>query len=594
MRWCLIIGVVTSLLALGLPLSNAQSCDISIAVTPSIVHYPYTLPNHFTSSEFGEVVDVNYSSSRGGQTLFIQYYNGSLWLDLQSFTANNIGFTETTIGLDSGWAHYGNNILRASSVSCASQSVNLSILPDESAIPKDVVLYLVIGSVWAALFFILRRARLPIALLGAAAAYLVLSPFTGQRYDLFFLASSGIRILEHVNPFNPGNPPIYPGALKWAYPPLYAFYSALSFQLYEAITGAALPSVQTLTWPGFLTSTNNVWEAFAPKSLPVLTFLLKLPMIVSAVATGWLLMRMTGKQVSLKLWLINPVIILVAAIWGQLDPIATLFAVASVYFFQKDKPYHAYLLASFGAAVKVWPALLLPIFFTVSLRKRGFSSLKELVAILPSAAVTLGLYGIYGNLIQTLSIFVYSRGIPTYAGKFSVNGLTWQQFLLIGHTSPLPVFLIFGIPAYLFSLWWIYRKKDVDVTKWIVVSILIFFMTYNYVNPQYFYWLLPFLILQRHKLYAWIFTALPMLYVILSYNVFYFVSAGILFDEFSTGPSIIEQLKLNFFYATPVLYILVSAALPTIAYLLLLTLELGSKTSKRIETLLCKFLRIQE
>ena len=108
-----------------------------------------------------------------------------------------------------------------------------------------------------------------------------------------------------------------------------------------------------------------------------------------------------------------------------------------------------------------------------------------------------------------------------------------------------------------------------------------FFLTYNYVNPQYFYWLLPFLILRGSKLWTWTFTALPMLYMVLSYSIFYFVSAGVLFDEFSKGPAILEQMKLNFFYATPVLYLIVSAALPTLAYLLFLVLELRSKTSHK-------------
>lgn len=594
----LLVGVIVFLALLlfapRLPFSNAQSCDVSLNVTPPVVHYPLGIPSHVSGSEFSEVVDVNYSTSLANQTVFVQYYNGSLWLDLQTIVANSLGFTETTVGLDGSWAHYGGNMLRATSTSCASEPANVSIISDKTAITEDVAIYIIISSLWAALFLVFRRARLAVALLGASAVYLIISPFMGQRYDLFFLASSGIRILQHVNPFNPGNPPVYPVGLKWAYPPLYAFYSAFSFLLYRLTTGAALPSVQSLTWPGYLTSGGDVWKAFAPESLPVLAFLLKLPMIVSAVLTGWLLVKMTGKQVSLALWLLNPVTILVAAIWGQLDPIATFLAVASVYYFQKDKPHQAYLLASFGAAVKVWPLLLIPIFLVVNLRKRGMSSsLKDLVAVLPAAVVTLIMYGIFGNVIQTLSIFVNARGLPTYAGKFTVNGLTWQQFLLFGHASAFPIFLVFGIPAYLFSLWRIYEKKEVDVTKWIVIFILIFFLTYNYVNPQYFYWLLPFLILQGRKLYTWIFSAIPMLYVILSYNVFYFVSAGILFDEFSTGPSILEQLKVNFFHSTPELFLFVSAVLPTLAYLLLLSLELGNKTGRRIDAFLERIMRTQ-
>ncbi|MDG6923575.1 MAG: hypothetical protein JRN67_09820 [Nitrososphaerota archaeon] len=574
--------VVLLFLATSLTTSNA---------TPPIVHYPTSLATHPSISQFGEILDVNYSTTYAGQKLVVQYYNGSQWLYLQNFSANQVGFTETNIGLNSEWAHYGLNNLRVSSELCSSSPVTFALVSDKSAVYEDLSLYLLMIIVGSALFFALKRTKsIPLILLAIAILYFALSPFTGQRYDTYYLISSGVRILQHVNPFNPGNPQIYPGALKWAYPPIFAFYSAFSFMIYQLLTHSALPSVNSLTWPGFLTSTYNVWEAFAPKSLPVLVSILKVPMVLSAVFTGWFLTKMTGNKSTALIWLLNPVTVLVAAIWGQLDPIATLLAVASLYYFQKDRPYEAYLLASFGAAVKIWPLLMFPIFVVIGLRKHGSGSLKPLIAVLPALLTTLGMYAIFGNVLQTLEIFLYARAVPTYAGKFTVNGLTWQQFPFLAHTGPLPVFLYLGIPAYIFALFWIYYKKDLEVTKWIIISILILFLTYNYVNPQYFYWILPFIILQGRKLFTYIFTALPMLYLLLSYNLFYFVSAGILFGEFSLGPSILEQLKVVYFYTDPFLYLLVSAVLPTLAYFFLLGGEIGKKIPKRIEEILTKII----
>jgi Gpi18-like mannosyltransferase len=563
------------------PAVSAQACQLGLSTDPVVVQFPFVaLPHPDGSPTFGELLSANYSSSLYGHNIVVQYRSGSDWVYLLNFTANEVGFTVVPAGLNSGWAHLGINTIRAvSGESCISSPASFSIQIDQAAIPSDLAVYAMVALAWAAFFIVVGRwtRRFWLFLAVAAAVYLILAPFTGQRYDVYFLASSGIRILQRVNPFDPGNPPIYPAVLKWAYPPIYAVYSAISYLIYHLLTGAPVPPVGSLTWPGYLTSTYDVWEAFVPDSLPVLVFLLKLPMIASALVTGILLQRMTGKRSAAVSWLVNPLVILVSAIWGQLDPISALFAVASVYFYREDKKYHAYLFASLGAAVKVWPFLLVPLFLAHSLKKDGFNkkSLKPLAALLPPVAVVAGLYAAFGNPLEALFIFVYARGIPTYAGQFTVNGLTWQQLLVAIGSPPVPLFLILGLPLYALILVQVYRSADNDdITKWIVVSILVFYLTYNYVNPQYFYWILPFLILQGRKLATWVFTALPMLYIALAYNIYYFVSPVLLLREFSIGASIFEQLKLAYSFQSPVVFIELSAILPTLAYLFLLREEL--------------------
>jgi len=526
------------------------------------------------STSFGQVFDVNYTISFSNSLMILQYLNGTTWEGVGHFTGNGIGFTEISAGLDNSWVHFGTNSVRILADGCASDVSSFDVIHDSSAYGVDASVYLALAILVLAFLFAGKRLGWKRFLILAVPAYVVLSPLTGQRYDVYFLLSSGIRLLQHVNPFDPGSPPAYPGPLKWAYPPLYPLYSALSYLAYQALTGAALPSVSALTWPGWLTSTYNIYLAFVPSSLPVLVFLLKLPMVASAFLTGVLLKRMTGKGSSAVWWVANPLVILVAGVWGQLDPIATLLAVGALYYYRQGKEPHAYLLASFGAAVKVWPALMIPIMLVVSIRKRGRVALRPLVAVLPALLVTILLYASYGNLLNSLFVFVYARGVPTFAGAFSVNGLTWQEILLALNSPPIPLFLVAGIPAYAIMLLWIYHRGDADVPKWTVISVLIFFLTYNYVNPQYFYWIIPFLMLQDRKKASIIFTVLPLAYVALSYNVFYFVSPSLLPNYFSLGASIVEQLKVGYFYQTQWLFVLVSGIVPTAAYVLTSIAEL--------------------
>ncbi len=573
--WLLAALLLVPLMVLSAsPAASAQSCGISLTAQPSHVSFPFGAVPAPGAATFGETFDVAYPPSLANQTVRVQYLNGSRWHDLENFAANAMGFTETSYGLDSGWVRFGTTSVRAVSGLCESGTAVFGVSYDPGAAWMDAGAYAAVIAFAGAFLFLGKSLGWKRFLIVAVPVYLAITPWTGQRYDVYFLLSSGIRILQHVNPFAPGNPPLYPGGLKWAYPPLYALYSALSFLIYRGLSGAPLPSVGGLTWPGWLTAMYNVYLAYVPSSLPLLVSLLKLPMVASAVLTGAFLNRMTRSGWTGVFWLANPLVILVAAVWGQLDPMAALLTVMALYYFGKGKMYHAYLLASLGAAVKVWPIIIIPLMLAITLRREGVRAFKPLSACIPAFAATLAILGAYGNLAYTVYVFLYARAIPTYGGVFTANGLTWQQALLLVKAPPVPVFLLAGVPAYVACLLWVYWKKDADLVKWTVISILVFFLTYNFVNPQYFYWILPLLILQRRRIAGAVFTVLPLAYVALTYNLFYFVSPAVLMNQFSVGASVADQFKVDFFSQTPVAFLVLTAVVPTVIYALLLLSEL--------------------
>ena len=564
--------IAVALVGASSPMASA-SCGISITTQPSKVNYPSSTLPAGSQPSFSETLDVNYTSAYMNRTITVQYLAATGWRPFENFTGNAVGFTRTYLPLVSGETDFGTNSVRASSGSCTSNVATFVVQTDPTAVMWDILAYAAAATLVALFYFGGKHMGKTKFILLAAAVYLALAPFTGHRYDVYFLISSGIRALQHVNPFTAGSPPAYPGSLKWAYPPLYVPYSALSFLVYQLFTGASLPTVSALTHPSWLTSTYDAWQAFTPPSLPLLVFLLKLPMVASALATGVLLGRMMGSGSAVVVWLANPVVILVAAVWGQLDPMATLLALAAVYMFERGKPYHAYLLASFGAAVKVWPVLLIPLFLAVSLRKTGRGALKPLAAIVPALLTTLLLYSAFGSLLDNLYVLAYSRFVPTFGGAFSVNGLTWQQILVAFKTPAVPVFTWIGVPALAAIVLWVYYRRDEDVTKWLVASLMVVFLTYNFVNPQYFYWIIPFLMLQRKKLATLVFTMIPVLYMILAYDIFYFVSPAILPVESSLGASVAEQLKVSLFAQAPDVSSFAAPLLPTLAYAWLLYFE---------------------
>jgi len=579
-KFVLLLGAIMFVSLSFLPFSSATSqqqntCSITISLQPPTLDYP-SLPSSGTG--FAEVVGVSYSPDLVNSSFQLQYFNGQEWSVLSTFSGNSVQYNFVYVGVYSDWAHYGSNTLRVEAIfkGCNSNSATLTIVKTgDEGVLEDASIWIIIAVASALIILLSRILPTKLFLVIAGATYLGLAPFTGQRYDVYFLYSSGIRLLDRVSPFFPGNPPLYPFPLKWAYPPLYVPYSSLSYIIYQAITGAPVPSNAALVYPGFYTSIYEVWEAFVPQTLPVLVFLLKVPMIASTFVIFGILSNSIGRKTALTFWLANPFVIFITSMWGQIDPIATAFAVGSIYLAKKEKFGPAYLLAGLGAATKVWPAALIPIIFVLRIKKVGFmTSIRELSWLVPPIAITLLLYGASGNLLQSIFVFAYARGVPTYAGEFIVNGLTWQQVLVGLHFPPFPLLLFIGLPALIIVIILAYKQKG-SIASYLLIMLLVVFLSYNYVNPQYFFWLVPLFLMLEKKFQGALYSALPMMYIALSYNILYFISPVLVYDVYAGPAAIIEQLKVDAFYNSPLLIVGLFGLAASAIYLISLLDVLG-------------------
>jgi hypothetical protein len=563
----LLIGLIVLTAFTGSARALQQSESLHLGLEPSHLAYPASLPKE--GYTFSELFFVNYSDTLAGRIITIQYYNNSEWWNLTSFTGNSIGFTQVYVPVTAYWAHNGENTLRAVSSVYVSNTVTLMVSENAGGFVADGALYALIIMSTFGLILLADKVSPKKFILIMLAAYIIIAPFTGQRYDVYFLITSGIRVLEHVNPFNPGQPPAYPYPLKWAYPPLYPLYSTLAFLIYSLITHTGVPSTSATVYPGYYTAIYSVWRGYVTPSIPLLVFLLKIPMILSYLVVYRVLCSRVGEHVAIKQWSANPLALLVCAIWGQLDPIAAALALLSLDSYSRGRMHYAYLYAALGGAIKLWPAVLIPIYLAQTVRLGVARALRPiLISVIPVAVASIGVYAYFGHPLQTLSILVYSRGVPTYAGEFSVNGLTWQWILYFLKSPPIPLFLFAGPVVYAAILIHAYRHPKADPTVLLMLIILTLFLTYNYVNPQYFLWVIPLLIIQGRRISTWVFTALPLLYVGLSYNAFYFVSPAILYDTYAPSASIAEELKLAFFYNYKPLFITITGIIPLFVYIL--------------------------
>ncbi len=392
----------------------------------------------------------------------------------------------------------------------------------------------------------------------------------GQRYDMFFMLSSGVRELVHVNPFVQSA--AVPGYLKWIYPPFYVPYSALSAIIYHSVLGLPLPPNSQLNYPGaYLSNPYASWLAFVPAQLPIYWLILKVPMLMGTIGIYYLLSRKFKIPSAEKLWLLNPFVILVGVGWGQLDILAASCLALSLLFYQKGDTFSAAGFAAIGGAVKIFPALLIP-FILLRSRQRT----RDLLPILATVGVVFAIYWYTGSVMGDLGTLLSTNSQPNSYGAFYANGLTWQ--ILIPWQSFPPLLILVFAPLYLYEIFRFYRGQA-ELAPIMVEVFLIFYLTYNLVNSQYFIYIVFLLLLAKDYRGALLFSFLPALYLLLTQSLTYFINPALSYWYYASPLGQAEQLQLIVVTTTHLSWILALAA--TAIYLIRLLRSDGIHALRR-------------
>ena len=413
----------------------------------------------------------------------------------------------------------------------------------------------------------------PVAIL-----YSVISVLIGQRYDLFFMISSGLRLFHGVDPYIASSQ--LPGPLKWAYPPVFPYYSELVDRLVFLSNLDKIPSNLSLNYIGVIY--GNLYSAWkAIKSLPLydLYAAIKIPMVLSIFGSYAMIWRMSPlKGKNFGLWLLNPAIILIGIAWGQIDAVAAFCMLMSIYYFRKSRTSYSVLMASIGTAIKIFPVLLIP-FIIVSSRHRG----RDLLIVWAIASLVLFLYYSVGNFSINLSTLFFSRSSPTFNGVFFVNGLSWQVILKVLRVSKFPsLFLYVFAPVYAILVG-IYWKTGKNIEHFLVVSFLLFFLTYNIVNPQYMiYPISLYLILGRPK-EALSLSIIPVAYVSISSSLAFFLNPELSYNYLSSIFGQAQNFLFSSIYGRIALYALIFVSNAFFLFLIIREIKLARNKATTIK-----------
>lgn len=375
---------------------------------------------------------------------------------------------------------------------------------------------------------------------GILAAYLILAPFFGQRYDMYFMLTSPLRLIHGINPFA-GNK-FMPGGLKWAYPPLFLLYGMAVYYILSLFGINFNPGYSPLVTAGY---EYSAWRGFYTLYLPSLYFLEKLPLIASTFIIFFLIRKHSSGSLTKRdfdvLWLLNPLVILIGSIWGQFDMLSLLFMILSIVFFKKGNTAISSIFATIGGFIKLFPFILIPYILIKSKNK-----IRDTLLVAAISLICISIYFTAGNFLVNVGVLLYSRGVPTVNGSFFANGITWQIIPVYLRIKNFPMFFIYLLIPFYIILLYLSFKGRLKIGEFALLFILGFFVFYDFVNPQYFIIPVALYILLGNKKYAIIYSIIPTFYVLFNYSFPYFVNYYYSYNYFSSILGQGEKLRLYF------------------------------------------------
>lgn len=216
-------------------------------------------------------------------------------------------------------------------------------------------------------------------------------------------------------------------------------------------------------------------------------FLLKLMFIPFEMGTGYILSKFgRDKEESKKillLWLFNPIVLYIVYMWTTIDIITAFFAVLGIYMCMKKNPYLGFILFGIGALYKIWPLLLLPFAIILSFQSTRKKIIGAFVGLLP--------------FILVITPYLRIPTFRTYVLASDRISLIGNAGLYIGFLQWLLIYLLIYVLGILLVNKYLSGQKErlIDVS---LIVLMIFFVTSAF-TPQWFMWVLPFLILQLAK-----------------------------------------------------------------------------------------------
>lgn len=276
----------------------------------------------------------------------------------------------------------------------------------------------------------------------------------------------------------------------------------------------------------------------------LVSFVLKLPIFLLDILCGLLIYKIVllyGDKSKAKkgvyLWLTNPLIIFISAIWGHFETLPILLTLMALYFFLVNKPSLSAISLGLGVTAKLYPAYLLPIYSIYLLKEKGWKSCIKYCTIFMLTIATISIPFVFLDFSAMLAVanFHGSRlggGITVWSilgYLLNVAHIPVETLSIIQNVSWVVTGIVFGYLGYIML-----RMKSMTKTNLIVfnmLSLLGFYIGNKLVNEPYATWVVPFMVIYLciksrpwwYKLYSLI----PLIFIGLNAGYWWFFNSEI-------------------------------------------------------------------
>jgi len=214
------------------------------------------------------------------------------------------------------------------------------------------------------------------------------------------------------------------------------------------------------------------------------------------------------------MWILNPYVIFISAVWGMFDTLPTLLTLLAVWLLLEGKSGKSAISLSAAALFKMYPIVFAPILALMHYKKYR-KPLAAVKYLLTAAGLTI-LVMLLVNFCFALTfgqepfstsatmvwLLLKGRASPDWYGSnifFGLTPLSMMEglFKRLNVKANIPVSPILISIAVAILLFGISRKKNLDSTdifSYITMAHFTVYLTYTVVNEQYLMWILPFLL----------------------------------------------------------------------------------------------------
>ena len=228
-----------------------------------------------------------------------------------------------------------------------------------------------------------------------------------------------------------------------------------------------------------------------------LNLLVKLPIIFGDLIVAVLLYKTTKSKLALALWFLNPYVIWVSSVHGMFDVLPSLFSLLAMYFLAKKQYLTSAASLAVGIGYKVFPVFVLPLLLLFSVRNFGRKfSVKYFLVFLTASLLVFAIFFLPQNFKYFYEGLI---DLPSRNMSYMGSSISYIEFLtlnlgFVGNYNFLYIFVPLYIVLILFSVKYV---TDFDrLNEAVIITLLLLFVTYNTMHPQFLVWAIPFLLIE--------------------------------------------------------------------------------------------------